>query len=288
MDDPLQRSSLIEVWLDLLIKTCNGIGDLGFALLRPCSPAIALVVLSAVLGFVMLLIWRYTSNQKAIADVRRQISAHLLATRLFRDNLAVTFLAQRQIIWQALRLLGYSIRPMMIMMVPFVLVMAQIGLRYEPRPLAVGERAGVCVTLRSAERMYGMGDRIALPDDLAADAHDPCRAEALRTVDWRITPKQAGVHRLVFGDGADRVEMPLVVGGDLDRISTVRGGGFWDRLLYSAEPAIPASSIFESIRIEYPSRSTPILGWDVHWLVSLLVLSIVFGLLFKPLLKVHI
>lgn len=269
------------------------LGDIAFALLSVFSPVVALWIISALTGVAMLLIWRYTSNQGAIADVRNKISAHLLATRLFKDNLSVTFRAQRQIIWQCVRLLGYSVQPMVIMLIPFVLIMVQIGLRYEHRPLPVGENARIKVTLKEAAMKGGakwkdIGDQVVLPEGLSKDPNDPCRAVPLRTVDWRINPAKAGDYTLVFGKGSDTIKMPLHVGTEFKRISKVRGGSFFSRLLYSAEPSIPEESVFESVEVYYPSRSTPIFSLDIHWLITLLVLSIIFALLFKPFMKVHI
>ena len=92
-----------------------------------------------------------------------------------------------------------------------------------------------------------------------------------------------------FGAGDAAIDMPLFAGDDFARISTCRGGGFWDRLMYSAEPSIPEASMFESVAIlYYGKRATPILGYDIHWLITLMVLSIVFALLLKPVFKVHI
>lgn len=278
----------LHTLLDVITPVMVWLGDLAFAALSVFSHATALWIISALTGVFMLLIWRYTSNQDAIADVRSKISANLLASRLFKDNLSVTFRAQRQIIWQAIRLLGYSFRPMLIMLVPFVLIMVQIGLRYEKRPLRVGERARITATIKPDVKFAGAESTLSLPDGLSPDPNDPCRAVPLRTVDWRITATKAGEYALVFGRGEDTVSLPLVVGDDLSRLSAIRGGGFWSRLLYSAEPSINASSIFESIKIHYESRSTPVFGWDVHWLITLFVLSIIFALIFKPFLKVHI
>lgn len=274
--------------MDVVTKVMVWLGDLSFALLSVFSPVVSLWIISALTGVVMLLIWRYTSNQDAIGDVRRIISANLLATRLFKDNLSVTFRAQRQIVWQAIRLLGYSFQPMLIMLVPFVLIMVQIGLRYEFQPLAPGEAARVTATLKKDAKWEGIGDQVTLPAGITANANDPCRVKALRTVDWRLTPQEAGEHMLVFGKGEDSVQMPIRVGEGFERISRQRGGSFLSRLLYSAETSIPDSSVFEEIRIHYPTRSTPIFGLDVHWLITLLVLSIVFALIFKPVLKVNI
>jgi uncharacterized membrane protein (DUF106 family) len=274
--------------MDVLTRLMDWLGDIAFAILSVFSPTGSLWIISAVTGVVMLFIWRYTSNQAAIGDVRKKISANLLATRLFKDDISVTFRAQRRIIWQAIRLLGYSFQPMVIMMIPFVLIMAQIGLRYEYRPLPVGQKARVKVTLKAGSQWKGLGDQIVLPDGVSHDTNDPCRVESLRTVDWRITPSRAGQYKLVFGRGADSIEVPVHVGSGFTRVSRFRGGSFFDRLLYSAEPSIPRASVFESVEVYYPSRSTPIFGLEVHWLITLLVLSIVFALIFKPILKVNI
>lgn len=265
------------------------LGDLAFTVLGVVGPTVALWVISALTGVAMLVIWRYTSNQTAIADVRRTIAAHLLATRLFKDNLSVTFAAQRQIIGQAVRLMGHSLRPMLIMTIPFVLVMVQVGLRYEHRPFDVGQSIRLQATVKRGVLVAEAARDLVLPAGLIARPNDPCRVQPLRTIDWRLTPAAAGDYTLRFGSEGGAVEMPLRVGGGFVRVSACRGGAWLNRLLYSAEPSIPDSSPFEEIRIcNYPRRSTPIFGLDVHWLITLLVLSIVFALLFKPFLKVHI
>lgn len=274
--------------MDLITRIMTFLGDVAFEVLDYISPLWALVILSALTGMAMLLIWRHTSNQDAIADVRRQISAHLLASRLFKDDLSVTFRAQRQIIWQALRLMGHSIRPMVIMTVPFVLIMVQIGLRYEFRPMPVGQVTRVKVTMKDPGKTRGHGDQLKLPDGMVAAANDPCRAMPIGTIDWRLTPRVGGTHMLKFGNGDDVIELPVVAGDGFERLSKFRGGSFFQRLLYSAEPSIPDSSAFASIEVFYPQRSTAIAGFDVHWLITLLVLSIVFALIFKPFFKVHI
>ncbi len=276
--------------MDVVTKVMVFLGDICFAPLSKLPPAVSLWIVSALIGAAMLVIWKYTSNQDAIADVRARISANLLASRLFKDNLAVTFRAQRQILLQALRLMLYSIQPMLIMLVPFVLIMVQIGVRYEFKPLEVGEPIRVTVTMKNEGDVMGVGSRIELPPGITANANDPCRAKKLRTIDWRLTPAEAGDYVLVFGEGEDKVDVPIVVGSDrFERVSMMRGGSFIDRLLYSTEPDVPHSSKFESVRVAYDHRTTPILfDWELHWLLTLLILSIVFALLIKPFTNVKI
>ena len=59
--------------MDIVRKISVWLGDFVFGLLVPFSPSVILWILSAAMGLVMLLIWRYTSNQAAIADVRRKV-----------------------------------------------------------------------------------------------------------------------------------------------------------------------------------------------------------------------
>ena len=100
-----------------------------------------------VAGIVMTMVFKRTSNQRALVRVADQTRAQMLAVRLFRDDLAVTFRCQ----WRLIKLIGlrlwYSLPPMLVMLVPFVLVLVQLALRYEKQPLTTGDQALVELTL---------------------------------------------------------------------------------------------------------------------------------------------
>ena len=90
------------VWLN---AAANALG----ALLAPVGllPGwLSATLLSLVLGVLMLLVFKYTSNQRAIRRVRRDIRANLLAVKLFRDSVAVGLKAQGRVLLRA-RLLDH-------------------------------------------------------------------------------------------------------------------------------------------------------------------------------------
>ena len=74
------------------MQTYNNITNALFDfLLAPFGHEIALfdlIVWPVIMGVGALQVYKYTSNQKAIARVKRQISMHLLEIRLFRDDIA--------------------------------------------------------------------------------------------------------------------------------------------------------------------------------------------------------
>src|SRR5438132_12910394 len=52
-------------------------------------PAALVVLLSLIIGLLMVVVFRYTSDQKAIRLAKDQLKAHVLAVRVFHDQLPV-------------------------------------------------------------------------------------------------------------------------------------------------------------------------------------------------------
>lgn len=270
----------------------NPLFDAVFAVLGVFSPAAALLVFSASAGVVMMVIFRHTSSQSALKAVADRTRAGLLAMLLFKDDLNVALRS----LWDMFKASGmrllYSLPPLLVLVVPFALILSQLGARYEYRPLKVGEDARV--ELRVAADVWDAARNVVLetPDAVAVetpgvrDAHD-------HTITWRVRPRAGGMHTLTWRIGDRVIEKRLAVddgSSGLQAISVMRpGSSLWDRVLHPAEPALDDGSGVRSITLYYDwARSTPLFGYDVHWLVTFLVGSIVFGLLARPVLKVQI
>jgi hypothetical protein len=90
--------------MDFLVSLIAGINGatnaVGGLLLAPVAAVpgwLSITLISAVLGVLLLLIFKYTSNQRAIGRVRDDIKANLLAVKLFKDSLSVTFRSQARV-----------------------------------------------------------------------------------------------------------------------------------------------------------------------------------------------
>src|SRR5579872_7381133 len=89
-----------------------------------------------------------TSNQQALRKAADGIRAQLFAVKLFKEDLFVTFQCQIALLkFTGMRLL-HSLAPMIVMIVPLFLVMTQLAMRYEHRPLLTGERAVVAMHVK--------------------------------------------------------------------------------------------------------------------------------------------
>ena len=73
-------------WINARI---TDLGDLVLGPFESWPPLLVLVVLSAVFGVIMTVVFRYTSNQGKLRTVARQTKAQLMCLRLFKDDLGV-------------------------------------------------------------------------------------------------------------------------------------------------------------------------------------------------------
>lgn len=276
--------------IDRILDTVfTPVGDAVFMPLGLLGASLALWIIAQLLGVGMLYAWRYTSFQSGIAAARKQMWASLLSSWLFRENQLAAFRAQADMLWQSLKVLAYAVPPLIVLAIPFLIITVQIGLRYEYRPIRVDEPVRVSVTL--ARDAAPDSVRLSLPEGVSTLSGYPTYDAERHELSWGMRAHEAGSYTLDFGSDAT---LNLVVGEHLARIDRQRGGSTADNLLFTTAAPLPEGSPLSEIRIAYPKRETRLLGLEQlniglpGWLLGLFVLSIVFALLYKPLVNVHL
>jgi hypothetical protein len=236
-------------------------------------------VAGAATGVLLLAVFKYTSNQRAIKRVRDDINAHLLALKLFKDRAAVSLKAQGRILLGAFRLFVLAIVPMLVMALPVTLLVAQLALWYQARPLRVGEDAVIVLNLNGTS-----GSSLPVvslqPTDSVEVTAGPVRVQSKREVCWSVRPRRPGSHQLEFQIGGQVHTKEIAAGEGFMRVSRLRPG--WDGmsiLLNPWEPPFRPGDPVRSIEIDYPERSSWICGtnsWVIYWLAVSMVAALCF------------
>lgn len=275
--------------MDILNSVLNSLFGLIFSPFKSLDPAWGLVVVSFLTGIVMLFVFKATSDQPGIKRAKNLVKGHFLAIRLYKDDISLMFDTMKNIIMSNLFYMRKSLRPMLFLIVPVVLILIQLGSRYEYRPLKVGESTLLTVRLHRAATMDELRQvKLDLPDGLAVESY-PVRIEQQQEVNWRIKALKPGRYDVTIKFDDRVVGKQLQVEGRLNSLSPqVASNDFMTALLYPAESSIPGKSFAASIAVFYPKRDFDILGFKVHWLVAFFILSIVFGFAFKGFLGVEV
>jgi hypothetical protein len=252
---------------------------------HPFWPIAAIALITAV---AMLWLFGKISNQKAIRIIRQGIRGNLLAVRLYQHDLKTVMQLQWRILIDTFHYLRYSLGPFLLMVIPIILILAQLQLYFSVRPLRVDESVVVIVAVDEPALLEGS------EPDLEVDPEQvEIETPAVRTIEegevaWRLRALQPGRHELVVRIANQKLSKDLVVGDNWSQVAFQRSRSALSSLLFPGERVIPAQDPFSSFEIQY--RPLPILiwGWDFHWLLLFFLLSLIFVLLLRKPMGVEI
>jgi uncharacterized membrane protein (DUF106 family) len=250
------------------------------------SPLFLVIILSVVIGLVMVVVFRYTSDQKAIHVAKDRLKAHLLAVRLYQDQLSVVVRAYGRILLGTGRYIRLAFMPLLIVIIPMTYMIVQLDWYLGYSPIAQAEPFLVKVKAASAEAINDVS--LQLPAEIAISAppvHVPTDSEIV----WRLVADKDGTYDIKVASAGQTFAKKVVVAGDVSRISLSRmRAPYWKRLFSSSEPALPESSPIQAIDVTYPARNIEFAWTEWNWIVLFFVLSLVAGFVFKSVLGIEI
>ncbi len=256
---------------------------------KSMTPWIGMIIISFLTALLMLCVFRFTSHQQGIKQVKDRIKAHLLEIRLFKSSLNVSLRAQGNILRYNLKYIGYSAKPLMVMIVPLILILLQLNLWFGYQSLKPGQvvllKAEVDedLSLLDTEFMIESSSGLVLQSP-------PLRIEETREVNWQLLAKKTGIHELSMTvNGHRTVKKVTVVQKPLSKLSPIKvRRNFIDELFHPGEAPLPRSHPLKFLEIKYPSNYMSLFGWRIHWIIIYFALSILFGFSLKGVFKVEI
>jgi uncharacterized membrane protein (DUF106 family) len=250
------------------------------------NPLAIVVVVSIVIGLLMVVVFGYTSNQKAIKIAKDQLKAHLLAVRLFQDQLHVVVGSYGHILRGTGRYLKLAFMPLLYVIIPIAFLIVQLDRYLGSTGIPASAPFLLTAQVRNSDILNDIS--LDLPSEITMTApavHVPAAHEIV----WRLASSKVGDYEIKLSAAGQSVTKTLHVSTELARISPVRlRGHFWERLFSSAESAIPENSPIESVAINYPARNIDIAGYEMNWIWLFFILSMIAGFIFKELLGIQV
>ncbi len=266
----------------------HGAASAAFKLFLLTSPLAIVVVLSLGVGSLMVVLFGYTSDQKAIAITKDQVKAHLLAVRLYRDQIPVVMGSYGKVLRGTGRYLKLTFKPLLYVIILITLLMVQVDRYLGAAPLLPNLPFLLTVHLPGQTSDALNEVTLVLPPEIAMTA-PPVHILAENAIVWRLVGSKEGSYEVKIAAAGQSAAKAVRVGNDLTRISTVRlRGPFWERMFSSAEPALPENFPVESVSINYPNRDIEIAGHGMNWIWPFFILSMVAGFIFMKISGIRI
>jgi hypothetical protein len=250
------------------------------------NPLLLVLAISIVIGLLMVIVFRYTSDQKAIGRAKDRLKAHLLAARLFQDQLPVVMRAYGHILRGTGSYLRLAFTPFLIAILPITFLIVQLDRYFGWMPLQPHQT--FLVEARVDDPAAANEVELQLPPELASTApavHIPNDREVV----WRVAAQREGQYEIQIVAAGKTASKQVVVSPGLARISPVRlRGNFWERMFASGEPALTENSPIQSIAINYPPRIINFAWMEWNWIVLFFVVSLVAGFIFKSVFGIQV
>jgi len=275
--------------MSLLNAALRPVFDLLLAPFATWPPIVPVALASLLVSILMLVVFKHTSNQDALAAVKRRIHAGLFEIRLFNDDLRAILRAQGEILRTNATYLRLTLWPMVYLLPPLVLIIAQLQFHYGYEGLRPGERTLLSVDLDPAAVGGARpAAKLELPAGLRAETGDVWVKPESQLL-WRLVADREGDYELGLDVAGTRLTKSVRVTPKAVRLSPVRvDRGFVSQLLYPAEAPLPAGSPVRAVHVSYPDREVSVLGHGMNWMIPFFVLSIVFAFALRGLFKVTI
>lgn len=252
-------------------------------------PIWGLGAISFIAGVLLVLAYGRISNQKALKNVKRSIAAGVYEAVLFRHDVGLSLKAQLGMLLSGFRYLGLATPPLIILIIPSLLLLAQLNLRYGNRAIKPGESVIVSATLNDEDALFDTALNSNSPNLLITP---PLRDLSNKSVSWRIDALKDSSSNLLTLSLPNGIQMreELAVGrAPSTGISSIKHSSPWWQFLY------PGASIPEEVRatitqleVGYPESELSVAGINTSWIVLFFVISLASGLLASKVVGVEI
>lgn len=280
--------------MEILFGSINKITDL---IIKPFSWGSAvfnIIVISFFCALFLLFLFKRISNQEKIKLHQKNILGYFLDIAIYRDQFTRIILNQFHILKHILIYLRYVFVPLLIMMLPVIIVCMQIENRFGYLPIKINKSFIIHAALDGeiTQNMESLIQKVQCKTSPEIFLETPpLRIASEGSVFWRARLTGKGPQFI-------QVEIDGTENGIKKNIMTVNNQeGFcpkrtksnsFEYFLNSAETPISPDSIFKFLSVKYLPATYPFFFWNISPLVYFFILSICFGLVIKPFLKVNI
>ena len=264
--------------------------DLALAPFASLNPIWGLAFASLITGAVMVFIFKFISNQEGIRRAKARVRGFFLEVWIYKHEFSSVMGSVGRILKANVVYMRYAVAPLIVMIVPVVLIMVHLNLRYGFRPFEVGETALLTVkwedssALRDTTLKAWSGGGIEFQTG-------PVRALGKNEAVWRIKASKPGSHIVKVSWTGGEIEKEIVVGGGrIQKLSPKRSAvaSIADAFFSPGENPLSPETGVRGVFINYPEIKIAVFGFEIHWIIVFFVLSIAAGFALKGVFKVEI
>lgn len=274
--------------MELINTALTSLFSFLLAPLSSLAPVWSLLLVSTIAGVVLAYIYGKISNQQALKKVKRSIAAGIFESVLFRHDIRTSLSAQAKMLWSGARYFALAIPPILILLIPSLIILAQLNLRFGARALTPGEKAVVTLNMTNEDALF----EAELRPSEGLHATPPLRDLENKQVSWRIdtTPNTGqGATNITLSVLGASTSHPVYIGSQPPTLSTeLHSTAVWQFLYPGGTVPEALKRYVTAISVTYPEQELSIAGINTNWLVLFVCVSLLSGLVASKVIGIEI
>ena len=264
----------------------NGFFDLILVPFGGLPPFWGLLFVSGLAGLGMIAVFKAVSHQDKISRIRKRMAGEVMGILLHVSSPGTVLKFAGRLIWSNTVYLGYMLKPLLVIAVPFMLVWGQLEARYGSLPMQPEEK--VTVTVQYPEEDYPQREELNITAEGLEIVPPAVMVDTLKQVSFRVIPADEAQREICFsGSCVPAGSMSGRSGARILRGFDTRGT-LWSLFtphiqLVDGKPLMPRSGWYSLKGTDYN-----VLGWHWSWIAVFLVFSMISALAGAKILKVKV
>ncbi len=242
-------------------------------------PAAAILVISVAVSFVTTIVYKYTTNQKLLKEIKEDVKRMQAEARSSKEPGRAAQL-QKEMMKRSMQQFSSSTKSMLITLVPLFLLFGWMSANLAYEPIKPGEE--FTTTVHFAKPALPVVNNVTLSAsdglEILPDAMQEARGEA---VTWRLNGEKEGSYKLTYALGNETYALTVLVTEKF----------MYENPLLAKGKGIKKGSDVERITVNLkplqPFGGFSLLGWQPGWLASYIIFSLAASMLARKWLRVY-
>jgi len=249
----------------MVFSALNSVLNPLFSPLLNLNPTAAIIIITALIAFLMTVIYKYTTNQSLMKDLKNEIKEFQKEMKELRNDPHKMMEVQKKAMETNMKYMMHSFRSTIFTFIPIILIFSWLNANLAFMPIIPGEQFNTNIQFN--ENVYGAVS-IDVPEGITLISDKEVNVDSQKTANW-VLKGQEGEYVLDFKFG-DKVYSKGVIITSLQK--------------YDEPVKLVNDGNIESISIDN-KKMTLIFG--MGWFFSYIIFSIIFSMIFRKIMNVY-
>lgn len=239
------------------------------------DPLLAIFIVSSVLSILITIVYKLMTDQELMKTLKGDMKAAQKEMKNFKDHPKKLMAMQKKTMDKNMKYMMHSMKPTLITFIPIILVFGWLNTNFAYEPILPGEEFEIEITLKND--VYGTIEAFPpkISESIVLLEKDSLKEIDNKVISYKFKGLSKGEWDIVFKVNEIDYKTPVRI--DDKKFSAPIANKFDGKDVKQIKVGYEKKVMFE----------IPILGWKMTWLWTYIILSVVFSIVLRKILKLH-